>query len=229
MSKIINAKGRDVKKFGESGYTRVIGNSQLGQLLSRVQATVIANGSELEKMIVERCNAIKDIDKFIDDVTQSKINQGTFLCTKRILKKTQNYKESIKSIEPDMLIFIVSRQRICKVIELKDGETFDTKKAKAEKENLVKFSQNFGVKIPFVTDYYICCFNQSDKTKIHIGMKGVFGLENILTGRELCEILGIDFDEMISLRNQVAKENLTYFIDELLAIPEIKAKIKARI
>lgn len=229
MSKIANAKGRDVKSLGDSGYTRIMGNASLGQLLSRVQATAISNGTELEKLIVERCNKIENIDKFIDDVTQAKINSGTFLCTKKILKATKVYKKSIEKIEPDMLIFIVSKQRICKIIQLKDGETFDTKKVLAEKEKLIEFMQKFGIKIPFVTDYFICGFNQNDKNKIRIGMKNEFELEHILTGRELCEILGIDFDEIIALRKQDAKENLDYFVDELLAIPEVLAKIKSKI
>lgn len=38
MSSISKAKGR---ADGNSGYARVIGNAELGQLLSRVQATVI--------------------------------------------------------------------------------------------------------------------------------------------------------------------------------------------
>ena len=204
MSKIAKAKGRDINKFGESGYTRVIGNTQLGQLLSKVQATVIANGTELEKMIVERCKTIENIDDFIKSVTEGKINSGTYLCTKKILKKTQNYKACIAHIEPDMLIFIVSNQRICKIIEVKDGETFDTKKAAGEKENLIKFSQNFGVKIPFV-------------------------LQNILTGRELCEILNIDFDDIVRTRTQDSIENFDYFINKLLEIPEVREVIKAKI
>ncbi|HIC9365848.1 TPA: restriction endonuclease, partial [Campylobacter coli] len=106
MSKISNQQGRDVQKNGISGYTRVIGNNELGQLLSRVQACVISNGNELEKLLISRCSIIEDIDIFIKNVEKNNIQQGTFLCTKRILKQTQKYKEVIKGIEPDMIIFI---------------------------------------------------------------------------------------------------------------------------
>ena len=57
--RIRNARGRT---DGNSGYTRVLGNDRLGQLMSRVQATVIANGNELEKMIVERSNTIENLE-----------------------------------------------------------------------------------------------------------------------------------------------------------------------
>lgn len=128
-----------------------------------------------------------------------------------------------------MMIFIVQENRVCKIIELKDGDAFDTKKSAKEKENLEKFSMLFGVKIPFVTKYYICSFNPNDKEKIKLGFKGVFDLENIMTGKELCEILSINYDEIINIRKKDAKENLEYFIDELIKIKEIKKIIKSKI
>ncbi|MBE3023017.1 restriction endonuclease [Campylobacter sp. 7477a] len=228
MSKIVDAKGRNIEKDGESGYTRVIGNSALGHLLSRVQATVISNGNELERIITDRCKSISDIDSFIDSVSARQINAGVFLCTKTALKQTKKY-TMVKGIEPDMLIFIVSDFNICKVIELKDGDTFDTKKVKGEKDNLIKFVERFGSKIPFATDYYICCFNQDNKEIIKIGMKNEFELEHILTGRELCEILSIDYEEIIQKRKRDMQENFDYFISELLGIPEVRAEIEAKI
>lgn len=230
MSKIRNARGRNVERDGESGYTRVMGNERLGQLLSRVQATSISNGNELETLIADRCeNIIDDIDQFIDDVTNSRTPDGVFLCLKSILKKTRLYAREISKIEPDMLIFIVSNRRICKVIELKDGDTFDTKKVKGEKRNLEQFTQRFGVRIPFVIEYYICSFNQNNKEAIRIGMKNEFALENILTGRELCEILNIDYDEIVDVRREDMEDNFNYFIEELLNIPEVAEAIRDRL
>ena len=132
MSKIANAKWR---KDGNSWYMRVIGSDKLGQLLSRVQSTVISNGTELERLIVERSNLIENIDIFIERATIWNIQNGTFLCLKKVFKKSEKYSSIVKGIEPDMLIFIVQNERICKVIELKDGDNFDTKKAQWEKEH----------------------------------------------------------------------------------------------
>lgn len=131
----------------------------------------------------------------------------------------------IKGIEPDMIIFIVSDYRLCKIIELKDGDTFDTKKVKGEKTNLVTFSEKFGAKIPFSTDYYVCCFNQNNKEIIREGMKNEFDLEHIMTGRELCQLLNIDYQEIINIRKNDMEENFNYFIEELLKIPEVLEKI----
>lgn len=224
MSKISNALGR---KDGNSGYTRVVGNAELGQLLSRVQATVISNGNELERLITQRCNLIENIDVFIEDTTRgNNVQNGVYLCLKKTFKKSKKYAESVKGIEPDMLIFIVESYRVCKVIELKDGDAFDTKKSQGEKEHLEKFATLFGAKIPFVTDYYICSFNQNDKNLIMAGFKGVFSLEHILTGKELCQILGISYQEILDIRRRDTEENFAYLIAEMMKIPEVREEVK---
>lgn len=223
MSKIEEAKGR---RDGNSGYGRVLGNGALGDLISRVQATVISNGTELEKILASKCRQIEDIDAFIDDVTAAKKEDGTYICLKRVFKKSLKYapKQSPfgKHIEPDMLIFLVQAYRVCKVLEIKDGDMFDTKKAEAEQQNLEWFSKEFGSKIPFSTDYYICSFNQPDKTRIREGFKNVFDIDHIMTGLELCTLLHLDYDEIISAREADAKDNFNYFINQLVAIPEVR-------
>lgn len=86
MSKIRNAKGRE---DGNSGYTRVVGNAQLGRLLSRVQATVISNGNELERLITERSTLIEDVDDFIGKTSVGDMENGVYLCLKKTFKKNQ--------------------------------------------------------------------------------------------------------------------------------------------
>ena len=220
--KICNLKGR---KDGNSGYTRVFNNEPLGTLLSKVQATVISNGSELERLILGRTNNVTDLDLFIKDAEIGNIEDGVYVCNKKTLKKssfTVFDPVSKKGIEPDLLIFQVQKQRICKVIELKDGDTFDTKKTQGEKEHLETFTKEFGSQIPFSAKFYICCFNQDDKKIIQEGMKNVFTQDQILTGREFCNILNIDYDEILNIRKKDAVENMDYFVQELIKIPEIK-------
>lgn len=222
MSKIINAKWR---RDDNSGYVRVIWSQKLWKLISRVQSTVISNGTELERMICERSNLIENIDVFIKNATIWNVKNWVFLCLKKIFKKSEKYAHFVKWIEPDIIIFIVEDDRICKIIELKEGDNFDTKKAQKEKESLEKFATIFGSKIPFATEYYICSFNQEDKDLIYKWFKEKFSYEHILTWRELCEILKIDYDEIIYLRQIDRKENFEYFISELVNIPEVKMEI----
>ncbi|MCM1329714.1 MAG: hypothetical protein NC253_09775 [Ruminococcus sp.] len=217
--KIENAKGR---RDENSGYIRLFDNVKLGQLLSKAQATVISNGTEFERIILSRTNNISDLDEFIDSVTDGTQPDGVYVCKKATAKKS---KLTVPNHEPDLLVFLVQKKRLCKIIELKDGDTFDTKKARGEREQLEEYSIKFGAKIPFVAEYYICCFNQEDKDFIETGFKGVFTREHIMTGRELCEILSIDYDDIVESRKADARDNVDYFVSELLNIPEIKAEI----
>lgn len=218
MAKIANAK----IKTTSGGYLRVFNNNELGSLVSRVQSTVISNGNELEKLILERTTNIDNLNDFIDNTTKGITADGVYVCTKKILKKSRY---AIDNIEPDLLVFLVQQARICKVIELKDGDNFDTKKAKGEKENLEKFATEFGAKIPFVAEYYVCAFNQENKEQIVAGFKHEFTLEHVMTGKELCKLLNISYDEIIEIRKQDGEENFIYFIEQLLNIPKVKEKI----
>lgn len=56
-----------------------------------MQSTIISNESELERMLITRSKCIKDIDEFIQNATENKINNGTYLCLKKTFKKSKKY------------------------------------------------------------------------------------------------------------------------------------------
>ena len=121
---IENAKGR---KDGHSGYSRLLGNEELGCLISKLQSTVISNGTELEKMILDRSSLIDELDSFVFKAIEGAIPQGVYVCTKKVFKQSKVYYiDALKGIEPDLLVFVVEVNRVCKIIELKDGDAFDT-------------------------------------------------------------------------------------------------------
>lgn len=217
---------------GNSGYSRVFNNTELGDLISKIQATVISNGTELERIILSQTNTIDNLDEFIDKAESNEIANGVFVCSKNKIKASDYaVKNPIdnKGIEPDLLIFVVEKHRICKIVELKDGDTFDTKKVAGEKEHLVTFSKEFGSKIPFRTEIYICSFNQNDINAIKTGLKNTFTEKEILTGREFCNILHLNYDGIIKSRLDDAEDNLNYFIDELLKIEQVKSEILGKL
>lgn len=184
--KIKDQKGRTDQK---SGYGRVFSDATLGALISRVQATVISNGSELERMLLARCNTINDLDEFLENSEAGTQPHGVYVCPKKVAKKSkiiQDLKsDNEKVIEPDLLIFEVNPQHmICNVIELKDGDTFDTKKVIGEKAHLEHFSKDFGSNISFKTQYYMCGFNQDDKDELNVGFKSAFKIKELMTGKE---------------------------------------------
>ena len=162
MAKIRNSN----PKTSSGGYERLLGNKDMADIFTKAQSTVISNGTELEKIITERANNIEDLDDFMSKVNSGQMENGVFLCTKKITKKSA-YK--LEGHEPDFLIFNISDNgKVAHVIELKDGDAFDTKKSAGEKASLKQFKMHLGSMIEFRTDYKICAFNQSDKEKIVI-------------------------------------------------------------
>lgn len=205
-------KIRDAKvKTNSGGYERLFNDKDLGLIFSKVQATVISNGSELERILLKKCQLVVDLNDFIDKAEVGEISNSVWVCTKRVLK---NSKYKLDHHEPDLLIFVVQKRRVCKIIELKDGDSFDTKKSLSEYQSLKQFAEHIGPKIPFTVEFYICCFNQLDKQKIIDGFKNKFEIEHVMTGKELCDVLSIDYQELINIRKQDAIDNL----DELATL-----------
>jgi len=219
MALIENSKGR--KEGG--GYERLFGDQQLGHLLSRVQATVITTGSELEKIVVGLSNHLDNVDEFLANQT---LENGTFLISKNAIKHS-----ALKSnLEPDLLIFkIDAKKQHCYIIELKDGDNFDTKKAQGERDLLLQFQNHISSKIRFTTSVHVCSFNQLDKKKIVDGFKKKITEDMAMTGKELCEILSIDYEALLHSRVHQQKKNLEYFVDELIKVDAIRVLLEEKL
>ena len=220
MAKIKNAS----PKNSSGGYERVLGNKALADIVQKIQSTVISNGNELEKIIQEMATTIiDDLDAFINSCKHKKANNGTYLCPKRIAKKS---KYGVKNKEPDLIIFSLSDDEdICYIIELKDGHVFDTKKVRGEKENLDIYVKSIASEIPFLAQSFICCFNMLDKKQILAGMKNEFKENEVMTGQELCDILGINYETIVNKRREDAKENFEYCVEEICLLVEVRNKV----
>ena len=214
MAKIRDAKGRRENQ-SPSGYTRLFGNIALGNLLSKVQAAVISSGNELERLILERCKKISDFDNFVTDLDNR--SPGIFVATKKQIKKSKKVETRF---EPDLLAFDLVH-RICYVIEVKDGDQFDTKKSEGERNTLHSFRSDVASVLPFSFKIYMCSFNAPSKEAIYHGLKHKFPLDELMTGKELCDLLGIDYDEILDIRKQDQEDNIDYFVESLKNIPEI--------
>lgn len=205
MALISNAKGRGEDET-PSGYERLFGNKQLGRLISKVQATVISTGNELENFLAQR---IKN---------KQGISIGNINKEKRVFKGVKNGHDIV-------IDSVIEREGKIKLIEIKDGDTFDTKKVAGEveslkivKEHLIKAGkQNVSV--------HYCSFNARDHEQIERGAKGLLPQNSAMTGKELCELLGLDFDKIVEERKSQQKENFDFFVNELKKIPEIHSKL----
>lgn len=105
-------------------------------------------------------------------------------------------------------------------------DAFDTKKAAGEKASMDAFIAANEGRIPYEVHSHFCCFNQDSREAIHEGFKKKIALEETMTGREFCDLLEIDYDEIVRVRKEHASENFRTFFEELLGIPEAAKMIE---
>ena len=218
MAKIRDAKGRREDQ-SPSGYSRLFGNIELGNLMSRVQGAVISAGTELERLILDRCRRIRDFDTFVTDLDNR--SSGIFVATKRQIKNSEVVSTNAEAV--GLTIDLV--HRMCYVIEVKYGDQFDTKKSEGERITLHAFVDDVASILPFSFKIYMCSFNAPSKEAIYQGLKQKFHLDELMTGRQLCDLLEINYDEIRETRKQDQEDNINYFVDQLKNIPEITNRL----
>lgn len=220
MALIANQK----KGRTDGGYTRLFGNEILGSLISQVQAAVISSGSELEKIILEFakdkiCDALT-----LEDFLDNKLQSGTFIITKKLFK--ERLKDLLNTTnEPDFMIIFIDDNNIF-ILELKDGDTFDTKKVAGEVKSLKEtkrllqtFLKRKKIKPKNANQYEILLkfvsFNQDDKQRIILGLKNLITEDMAMTGREFCDVLKISFEDILALRKKDQQDNIRFFKEQI--------------
>ena len=106
MAKIRNSR----PKNPSGGFNRLFDDEALGFLMSKVQSTVIANGSELEKVITELAPTVENLDSVLEN--PGLFPDGTYLVPKKQIKKStichihtiDASGEKVKLPEPDFFI-----------------------------------------------------------------------------------------------------------------------------
>lgn len=225
---------RDRKKSdGDNSYYTVFGCNEMAALISETHATTIANGSELEKLLkkcLEKTSnivIIKDLVGFFEDIINKKIKPNKniyYSCTKNAYKdykkyikdKDPNGFQKLKKIEPDFLIFNYDKQLSCSVIEMKDGNNFDTKKSEGEFDHLFLVADYFN-DIKVKAEYYICGFNTKNIQSLYTGLKGRIERKHLMLGSEFCKTYGLDYEDIRNSRiENDPKDNVNYFVDRIL-------------
>ncbi|HQI57952.1 MAG TPA: hypothetical protein PKZ06_02510 [Candidatus Pacearchaeota archaeon] len=197
MALIRDSKGRRDNET-PSGYERLFGNRELGMLISKVQSAVISTGNELEKTLANKIKNTKGISIY-------NINKKD-----RIFKKAKgNHDINIDCV--------VNKEGNVYLIEIKDGDTFDTKKVAGELESL-RLAKSFLMKKKISAKNILikfCSFNATSHEQIERGAKGLLEEGMAMTGKELCALLDINFEQIVEERISQQKENLNYFFEEL--------------
>ena len=233
MAKISESKGRPDEN---SGYVRVVGSVALGKLLSRVQATVIRNGNELENLLKSNSPyfvANKELNTLSSDPIASEVARVADVLDDRVEATAQpvqvffKYKlerPNEKAIVSDVIV-VDNKSRTVYAIELKDGDTFDTKKASGELASLEVLSSTLAERLGYTAKLKFCAFNQSDKNAIVVGAKGRFTADNAMTGAELCQLIGVDYDQVRKSRKEDEMEKFSFLLREMLDIFQVRAEI----
>jgi len=243
MARIEDSKGR---LDTNSGYGRLFGNDALGRLISRVHVCSIRNGLQLEAILWETTPYKSTLYGILGKelpLTQ----QGIQVVSGRII--AQYHREVSKSnvditVSDDNieardragkklpitdLLILNNSENILHIVELKDGDVFDTKKADGEIASAMNFANWIRPQVNHRVSYYFCAFNQENKQSIVEGIKGRFNIDQVLTGRELCSLIGVDYDNIRRLRENDQMANKQYFTRQLLNIPEIRDLILAQL
>ena len=160
--------------------------------------------------------AINDLDGFLSNGAD-----GVFIADKSVIKKSSRIQ--FPGAEPDYLIFVKdAARRECVVLELKDGDQFDTKKSAGEIGSLTAFSTNVGSTLPYATTIKVCSFNQEDKPTIVAGFKQAIDEDMAWTGREFCTLMGFDYDAIVSERVRDADANRRFLVEQMLSISPLR-------
>src|SRR5258708_3708396 len=171
---------------------RIFGSDQMGLLFSQFQAAVIRSGFELEELLHTSIPA--ELWTTLDALNDVSHDPYTLPPTQVVFKPARPDPENAKkSIEADFLIVDNVDRRFI-LVEVKEGYVFDTKKADGELASLKNITSWLAQEFAYRTHYFLCSFNQENKEAIVLGTKKRFSVDHILTGRELCEKIGVDYD-----------------------------------
>lgn len=218
MARLKDARGR---KSGSS-YARLFGDDDLGALISRIHAAVISTGVELEQVIKNKVQLILDLDEFLE---QEIMADGVQVADKKQIKECTTL--DFAGSEPDFLIFKRRQNKqMCHLVELKDGDSFDTKKAAAEYRTMHTFMDKNAPRLQYIVEAHFCCFNQNSKQAIIEGFKKRIAPEEAMTGREFCDLLELDYDKIVKARKKYGPENKMEFLRELVKIDSVRPILK---
>src|SRR5262245_33325523 len=87
---------------------------------------------------------------------------------------------------------------------------------------LANFRSDISHSVPYITHIYLCSFNSPTKDEIYRGLKRKFQISELITGRELCDLLRIEYESLVKQRQRDQRANLEYVVHELLAIDGIR-------
>jgi hypothetical protein len=220
-----NAYYRNANK--KSSYEKLFPNNKLGKMISNfvtsVHSTSISEGIKLEDYIYNEFKGVKyknilfkDVINIIKNRQKETILFKTVKITKQILNENTSYEHTrSENIHLDLLIF---HEGDLYNDEIKDGMSLDTKKSDGEIREIKMVKELCENKTGLKCNSSIILWTCEDISNASI--KSDEANDYILTGKNLCETLNINFDT-VELKRKLANEgNGEFAVEKMKAIIE---------
>jgi hypothetical protein len=190
-------------------------------LCRKVQSTTIRNGNELQHIIFNNI----EIDKYL------KISFGemliliekgeNFYCpnvkiSKEIFNENGFELKGKKNTDVDGFLYL---DGILYIIEYKDGDNLDTKKSQIEIESLTKLS-NLLTNLGIDNQPKLVLWRNDDIENSSI--KTTENREYLINGKNMSDLLDINFDEIVKIRAKEQVDNCKYFLKKVISLITIE-------
>ncbi len=203
----------------DSGYDEVA--QRLARIVSKIHSASICNGNKLEEYIGNsEYNKNNPINNHVVTSLQS-IEKGHYLN----IRFEKDLWDDTKTQSTEIDYMLHDGERIC-LFEIKDGDTFDTKKSREEIKSLRDVSILLKGHTPNLPVHcYIVLWNIKDLRKN--GFKATLDDDiSLINGRMMCDIIGnVDYDKIIHSRKDIGDKNLGFCINELREIIRVYDEI----
>tara|TARA_Y100000289_G_scaffold38860_1_gene38279 strand:+ start:916 stop:1485 length:570 start_codon:yes stop_codon:yes gene_type:complete len=178
---------------------------------------MIRAGNNLEKMITEgtsfsvhppspRCKGLKYVDLQLDTLTQKT------LVSKLVLKN----QEGLENTDLDFAVIDPEQKKIT-IIEMKDGDNFDTKKASAETKKLFRLAEWLRAQHQgWEVSPQIVLWNNKDLERS--SFKDKSAREILLNGQSAENLLGVNSEKINNLRKLSFIDNDKYVLQRMASI-----------
>lgn len=196
----------------ETNYAKLFGDLDIGMLISAIQGTIIALGDSLEKIIPEI--AITIDDDMVDAFMKKTLPPGIYVIPKSVMRKSKYF---MFDEQPDLLLVNVDKNT-CKVMEIKLGKNFDTKKVDGELASLKSYAETLERGTTYRISIGFCAWYAKDKKAIVKGFKGKITEKEAFTGKDFCEMAHINFEDVEKAIISHEEENRKVFFKRVFEI-----------
>jgi len=203
----------------DSGYYRATGNVKFAELMRKVQSTVIANGNELEGLLVKYSNHPNTSSS--EKLANFDLAQTSAFVVQMALRGVD---EKGKNINLDAFLCTLDKVYI---FEIKDGMFFDTKKSAGEVSSLNKAAAFVRQKDPLGREVVPKIVLWNCKDIDDASFKCEEGIPMLMTGEEFAELVPVDREVLYKERQKDMVYNERWCVARCREIVELYQELLA--